>query len=78
MLIILWLGGIKGIQTFKKEVFPDAVPPLIKIFISYCIANHIKANISEVHVLFVMKSVTVHGSLANFLMVIVFPLFEIG
>ena len=35
-------------------------------------------NISELVVWFLIKSVTVHGSLANFLIVIVFPLFEIG
>ena len=74
MLIILLFGGMNGVQTFRKEVLPDPVPPEISMFISYCIAIQIRANIEEFEVLLLIRSVTVQGSLANFLMVMVFQL----
>src|SRR3989344_8329246 len=78
MLIILWFGGINGIQAFKKEVFPEAVPPEIKMFISYSVASQINAAVSKSQVLLFIKSIIVNGSLANFLIVIVFPFVFIG
>jgi len=59
MLIILWLGGMKGMQAFRKTVFPDAVPPEKTTFISYSIANHNKAAISRLQVLLLIKSIIV-------------------
>ncbi len=77
-LIILLFGGMKGMHAFKITVFPAAVPPEIKTFISYSIANHKSVAISRLIVLFFIKSTIVYGSLANFLMVIVFPFVLIG
>ena len=65
-------------QAFSKEVFPDAVPPEIRTFISYSIANHNNDATSMSRVLLLIKSIIVYGSLANFRIVIVFPLVDIG
>src|SRR3989344_6695280 len=78
MLMMRCAGGINGMQTLSNDVFPEPVPPDTRMFDSYCVANHIKAKIDALPVLFLMKSVTVHGSRANFLMVSVCPLLEMG
>ena len=70
MLMILWFGGMKGMQAFRNEVFPDAVPPEIRTFISYSIANQSNAATSEEQVLFFMKSsLLINGSIAASLIV---------
>src|SRR3989344_8715020 len=65
-------------MTFKAEVFPEPVPPITMTDISYSIASHINAATSSDIVLFLIKSVIVHGMAANFLIVIVFPNVVIG
>src|SRR3989344_8266799 len=69
---------MKGIHALRKTVFPEAVPPENKIFISYSIASHKRAAISLLTVLFPIKSIIVQGSLENFLIVFVFPFVAIG
>src|SRR3989344_1398023 len=78
MLSILWFGGMKGIIVLKKLVFPEAVPPEIKIFISYCMEIQINAMMRAETVLFLIKSVMVQGSRANLRMVMVWPFVEMG
>src|SRR3989344_2066075 len=78
MLMMRWFGGMNGMQMFNSDVLPEPVPPETRMFDSYWVANHINAKISELPVLLAMKSVTVHGSRANFLIVSVLPLLEIG
>ena len=65
-------------HAFRKEVFPLAVPPDIRTFISNSIASHINDATSKFTVLFPIKSIIVQGSRANFLIVIVFPFVETG
>src|SRR3989344_3437589 len=78
MLMMRCAGGIKGMHTLSSDVFPEPVPPDTRIFDSYCVANQINAKIDALPVLFLMKSVTVQGSRANFLTVRVWPLLEMG
>src|SRR3990167_3508377 len=69
ILMMRCVGGINGMQTLSSDVFPEPVPPDTRMFDSYCVANHISAKMEALPVLFLIKSVTVQGSRANFLMV---------
>ncbi len=71
---------MNGVRALRREVFPDAVPPAIIMFISYSMHNHRSAATSfeRVFTLGSMRWIMVHGFLANFLMVSVFPLVDIG
>ena len=60
----------------NPEMYSDAMKQ--KTLLMLFQKSSLRTRISFEVVLFVMKSVIVQGSLANFLMVIVFPLFEIG
>ena len=76
----LWEGGIIAAIVLRADVFPEAVPPATKMFISYWMESQRKAAISEdmVCVFSSMKVVIVQGFLANLRMVMVFPLVDMG
>jgi tetrahydromethanopterin S-methyltransferase subunit E len=71
--IILLVGGKNIEQALRNDVFPDAVPPEKSRLISFCMQSQTSEAIWLDMVPFFIMAVIVHGFLANFLIVIVFP-----
>ncbi len=65
---------IKEVNAFNVVVFPEDVPPDIRIFILYSIRSHKYASISGLSVLNESSCEGVHGVVVNFLIVNVGPL----
>ena len=47
--IILWFGGKNSPTAFKRDVLPEAVPPLIIIEDSYSTPNHTNAAVEKLN-----------------------------
>ncbi len=75
MLTIFLSVGMKERIAFRVVVFPEAVPPTIKMFCPTSSACQIYAAMSALIVPSLIRSIGVNGSFLNLLMVNVDPFF---